>query len=167
MILGNFLVNSFDHQAVVRHSSGSCQAVVRHFSGSRQAVVRQPSGSRQVVVRQSSGSQAISNLFIENPWDCKFIHCAAHGAERLFVLYVKIEIMSFFSEHIVLTQHKKVQTENISFWEPLLFSMNEWIHKNRQEYKVDRFYIRYLSRFFDCLVHPNLSATLGTGQKWR
>jgi hypothetical protein len=25
--------------------------------------------------------------------------------------------------------------------------------------------IRYLSRFFDCLVHPNLSATLATDQK--
>ena len=26
--------------------------------------------------------------------------------------------------------------------------------------------IRYLSRFFDCLMHPNLSATLATDQKW-
>ena len=25
---------------------------------------------------------------------------------------------------------------------------------------------RYLSRFFDCLAHPNLSATLATDQKW-
>ena len=26
--------------------------------------------------------------------------------------------------------------------------------------------IRYLSRFFDCLAHPNLSAALATDQKW-
>ena len=26
-------------------------------------------------------------------------------------------------------------------------------------------YSRYLSRFFDCLAHPNLSATLATDQK--
>ena len=28
----------------------------------------------------------------------------------------------------------------------LLFSMNEWIHKNRQEYKIDRFYI-YMTQY--------------------
>ena len=27
-------------------------------------------------------------------------------------------------------------------------------------------YIRYLLRFFDCLAHPNLSATFATDQKW-
>ena len=27
-------------------------------------------------------------------------------------------------------------------------------------------YIRYLSRFFDCLAHPNLSATFATDEKW-
>ena len=27
-------------------------------------------------------------------------------------------------------------------------------------------YSRYLLRFFDCLVHPNLSATFATDQKW-
>ena len=27
-------------------------------------------------------------------------------------------------------------------------------------------YIRYHSRFYDCLAHPNLSSTLATGQKW-
>ena len=27
-------------------------------------------------------------------------------------------------------------------------------------------YSRYLSRFFDCLANPNLSATLATDQKW-
>ena len=27
-------------------------------------------------------------------------------------------------------------------------------------------HIRYLLRFFDCLAHPNLSATLATDQKW-
>ena len=27
-------------------------------------------------------------------------------------------------------------------------------------------FTRYLSRFSDCLVHPNLSATLATDQKW-
>ena len=29
-----------------------------------------------------------------------------------------------------------------------------------------RVYIRYLLRFFDCLTHPNLSATFATDQKW-
>ena len=33
-------------------------------------------------------------------------------------------------------------------------SLNEWMAN------------RYLSRFFDCLAHPNLSATLATDQKW-
>ena len=27
-------------------------------------------------------------------------------------------------------------------------------------------YIRYLLRFFDCLAHPNLSATFATDEKW-
>ena len=27
-------------------------------------------------------------------------------------------------------------------------------------------YTRYLLRFFDCVVHPNLSATFATDQKW-
>ena len=28
-------------------------------------------------------------------------------------------------------------------------------------------FIRYLSRFFDHLAHPNLRATLATDQKWQ
>ena len=37
------------------------------------------------------------------------------------------------------------------FWNWLFFKIN---------------FYRYLSRFFDCLAHPNLSATLATDQKW-
>ena len=31
---------------------------------------------------------------------------------------------------------------------------------------TERMCIRYLLRFFDCLAHPNLSATFATDQKW-
>ena len=33
-------------------------------------------------------------------------------------------------------------------------------------YVDDSLVIRYHSRFFDCLAHPNLSAVLATDQKW-
>ena len=51
-------------------------------------------------------------------------------------------------------QHIKCLQENINVdFEPVPQSM------------IARLGIRYLSRFFDCLAHPNLSATLATDQK--
>ena len=115
-----------------------CQTFQTQFeiqnSGSRHAVVRQS-------VRQSSGSKAISRHYsgyfqiysMRNSWDCKFIHCAAHGAERLF-FSVKLEICLFFWT-IALTQHIKVQTENIHcplFGNPSFF---QWMNEST---KIDK-----------------------------
>ena len=43
-----------------------------------------------------------------------------------------------------------------------------WSLKNIKSWKylTKYIYIRYLLRFFDCLAHPNLSATFATDQKW-
>ena len=38
--------------------------------------------------------------------------------------------------------------------------------KNWNKYKWEGTKNRYFSRFFDCLAHPNLIATLATHQKW-
>ena len=48
--------------------------------------------------------------------------------------------------------------ENISIYSGLMFG--------QLEITGQYLYIRDHSRFFDCLVHPNLSATLATDQKW-
>ena len=57
-------------------------------------------------------------------------------------------------------------TANIDFWSNLMKMMMLLSHSHPASLLLFAISIKYLSRFFDCLAHPNQSATVGTDQKW-
>ena len=83
--------------------------------------------------------------------------------------YIVILFMEIFWTHVTISSScqtfifciKNTDASNQGGWH-LCHTMGQKYFWNNHFYN---FYSRHHSRFFDCLAHPNLSATLATDQK--
>ena len=85
------------------------------------------------------------------------------NSSRIFIRISNGKVMASLKYWNFFRSSLTLSTSLSTFLAAAIFFM---FFKNWNKYKWEGTKNRYFSRFFDCLAHPNLIATLATHQKW-